>query len=1139
MATLVDDLEIEVLAIVMHSELSSGTTEELLAIGWSVRNKVARKGFRSISEYLAGSRDAARNRTGHGKQGAIIPGTKRARQYATSRPPRSQKAWTKFKALAQKILTDPQSRSPIGRADTMFEPRLQDNLWCQGKIKRNAGMIERRWTSGGSTVAYMNVGRYRYYIKKKFLTDAANFQPPPLPRGRLVLQGQAAVQRARLSEVSTPEPAPEAEDRLDALRASRGNITESELRAACSVGSASPIDPPTVMEVGAPLRLGFRELKDQIYFCDFRIFIAGIDVTRYVTSPPSVKYGLGGDSNTLSFELQNSGVEVLRRNSYSKRENPWILSHRNIINPEGSGWRRASGRDADYSEAAKFAMFTRKRNSPQNQPDPVVGAIDLVNARGGGVGNSAGVRAWPFHLDRPIFHKHDSVVAWVHVPTYDPGRGDEEERWLPMFTGFVDSYPWSEDLVTGESTIQMSCYDIREIMKRMRVLVNPTALQASEEIDYERNSFLTEGLYRDISLIPSTGDGGPLAGQSMEQILAYTLTGTVLERLQGTQSAFNPIAAQPSGGDLIYEGPSPSGLGVGVGDLRLGHVNGRIGVVPLPAKREDRSQFLAQWHSISMCGSYLHDKKGTRGWYTTKEIEEISTHSNLALDPERSARWNPTARRVYILVPTQGTPMAGLYESSANYANAATAEWQQRFQLIDDTLEKLGGYTWFVSPFGDIFIEPPLMDFTPSDFSYGRRGRRGFREHFTIDKHALRFSIDEEQGNIPTGLKVTGPISDNVEINASTNQHVARAFTECTYIVKNLARRLGLNIHQQSFPWLTGTSLQSSTDGPITEQELRLQRLQWGLLELQKRLAKAAVLDISLAYRPFLLPNRPIHFPVRNRFARTTGVTHTLSFNGECSTTIATDYMLSLRFPERSDGTILSNTPVADHITGFGAMPMSFRLPNIDVERAGMLVACLEDQVLREGFTDRAANTVQRIIQGAFSESGGEGKLQLLTREDLPGVFDVAVHGAQGVQNLGIESLVEERISQDGALTKVPVDAGTNVGAITPGTVYVTPEGDGWLVTVQTAGRDIIYRNIRTPLVASNDRVNAGQAVGEAGDGGVYIEALDRGQPVNALAAAEIMLNETGTVVRQPDDVSTSASNPNPQTRPSVPLLEL
>lgn len=299
---------------------------------------------------------------------------------------------------------------------------------------------------------------------------------------------------------------------------------------------------------------GFVERQHQAMFADFVCFVAGVDVSPWTVGELSL--GLSGRDgvNTATFTLQNANDN-------------FILTLKNLRDPNNrhGGWRNSDPYHvgSQYSERAKYKIFQQKNAEvdkcwmPNNPYDRYIGIFrdpssqciaPGSNQRGSqdiatttplpesspsktsGFVRSA--RQWPLDPHRPIFHKHDPVRIFVHNPA------TESDEWLPGFTGFIENYSFSEDYITGESTISISCYDIRGAMAKMRVAKNIRSNDNINSYVELADGSLNSGFFKD--LLVESSYSSFVAYRTLQELAQYLICG------KGFASAVGPKNDQGS-----------------------------------------------------------------------------------------------------------------------------------------------------------------------------------------------------------------------------------------------------------------------------------------------------------------------------------------------------------------------------------------------------------------------------------------------------------------------------------------------------------------------------------------------------------------------------------------------------------------
>ena len=183
----------------------------------------------------------------------------------------------------------------------------------------------------------------------------------------------------------------------------------------------------------------FAEQEYQVYYHDVVVYVQGTDLSEWLEGTVSIKYNTNMDANTCDFTLNNAA-------------NRFVLTPENLTGV----WRRAGNSvNNDYDESAKENIFRFKSDPRFNAPDPVSNGL-----------------IWPLSHWGLIFHKYDPIRVWIRNPVARDVQGELADEWLPVFTGYITSFPKRDNHLTAGSTLQIHAEDIRTIIKNMRVNSN-------------------------------------------------------------------------------------------------------------------------------------------------------------------------------------------------------------------------------------------------------------------------------------------------------------------------------------------------------------------------------------------------------------------------------------------------------------------------------------------------------------------------------------------------------------------------------------------------------------------------------------------------------------------------------------------
>jgi hypothetical protein len=436
---------------------------------------------------------------------------------------------------------------------------------------------------------------------------------------------------------------------------------------------------------------------------------------------------------------------------------------------------------------------------------------------------------WPLQERSIIFHKNDPVRVFVHNPLTA-----DKDFWLYGFTGFIDSYPVQTDYLTGQSTVQIQCYDIKSLMQKMRVQQNTILGQAEPTALFtDRSSIFAD-------LISPNGDrlNHAFANMSFEDSMAVLTTGTLTDR-RGQGRRF------------------------GIGDLAVGKIV-TYPVTENPDEDVNRT-LLEEWHTMCLNGPAPltnQNEIADTAPLTDSDVELIGRGTT------SDGPYTPTRAYVHFLLPKDGTAARNLTSTTFD-TGSEQRDFVTRYDIISDFCARLD-YEFLVLPNGDVAFEFPMYDFLPEDFG-------DYRGMFTADYHLISGNFADESGDIVTAVVVSGgPARQDLDpLGNAPASVIPRGIIQSSV----MAARVGLTVEQISLPFVRNAA--------------RLRSL--GFIEFQKRLANANTLDMQFGFRPFLMPNRPIYNVVEKRMGLTSSVTDSMELFGTCSTGTAIKFIRQVR----------------------------------------------------------------------------------------------------------------------------------------------------------------------------------------------------------------------------------------------------
>lgn len=559
----------------------------------------------------------------------------------------------------------------------------------------------------------------------------------------------------------------------------------------------------------------FREQKNQYYYHNLALFVMGVDVTPWLTSDISVTYGKNGGINTLSFNLSN-------------QMDAFVLTEDNLVNKKYR-MQDPYSPTGEYSELAKFQMWSIKnaknkdgthRNlqhevasfGPQKGSGNNYGGL-LATSKNASQVQSTVTYRYPFSPKSLVIHKFDHVRLFAKNPL-----STNNDEWYCVYSGFIDQKPFSEDAVTGMSTIRLSCQDIRYAMSRMRTQANPAAsIGNGNAAQFAGKSGRVKdspkaGYFNDL-IAPTWIVSHVLGGLSFRESINFLILGKFstgatniptasLGPATGKKVSLNTVGEFKKGKDIKYD----------------------------PSK-ETRKTILEQWNNLITFGDYSLNPK----FLTYAEMQKMGQTTH---EWGENSIW---ARSVHCLWPNDGSPNINLIETSVDGRTEDKIQWGTRLELLLDVCENID-YVMYVSPLGDIIFEFPMWDFSPDDYG-------SYENLYKFQHHIISRSPNDEGGEAVSGVVVNSNVlssekSNPVEKGGGNVPGVAADIELTRTIYSNaLASRIGVQIKTIYKPGVVD-------QGKLTKL---------GFIEFAKATAEYDKHSFSAQYRPFLIVNRPIY----------------------------------------------------------------------------------------------------------------------------------------------------------------------------------------------------------------------------------------------------------------------------------------
>ena len=456
---------------------------------------------------------------------------------------------------------------------------------------------------------------------------------------------------------------------------------------------------------------------------------------------------------------------------------------------------------------------------------------------------------------------------------------------------------------------------------------------------------------------------------------------------------------------------------------------------------------LSRWYSLCIFGTpvrhnFVPSSRSTepedaapdysavhRRYWTEAEVREAGRSTR------REGAWHPEAQGVHFLSPGRNTPNDLIWESSIITARSVgtNLNWTNRLQLLSDGCDVVD-YRFWVSGSGDLVFEFAQYDFSPEDYG-------GWSSVLTLDHHLLNESFDEEGGEVVTGVLANGSFValGGVDEGNITELNPARSVGIWS---PNLASRLGLNLKVLTFAQITDND--------------RLEQL--ATLEFQKLLAAADKFQISVAFRPWLVLNRPIFNAYRERIALIDGLSWTLPVTaGQVAGQQPPSMSVTLNYTRTYDEVGLPR-----YITGGPSNPMYFGHtadPSASLTR--LLAARVAD--FRSALTSLAANPV---TQDTLTEVRNRYRAVVPSSQSTYNVIDAIFQGADPLPPGETRPLTSAFRALDESLASSPPGSG---GATEEQTQAALREIEAQTETLQQTLRDQQAASASSATQSSDD----------------------------------------------------------------------
>ena len=586
------------------------------------------------------------------------------------------------------------------------------------------------------------------------------------------------------------------------------------------------------------------------------VWIQGVDVSPYLKSQVSVEKNSVQGHNTLTIVLDNS-------------QDKFVWTERNLAKLYG-------GRDYYYDDFGRRVQIDRPFNDHEHAKEEVfaIKADPAVNPPVKTARNTVVFPRFDLNPNGCCFARMDPIRFWSLYPFRPQGQNDPDVRelWVPEFTGFISSVTVEDDELTGSSTITIECVDSRQaILQRMRISAEPN-LGLGNALDFM--GFPPEGVFNRAGERRG-GSESTVARQARDQFAAangrYFNLATTQFYDDVSNSEFGQLFPnknfEESIKELLVFKPDRIRTGQasrGARDIQYGGTFS----FPSSAGRPAVSSYLSDYHAFCLFGPKR------RPW-TLGEVKEVGegTRTYSPDDPYRFGEYYPGKCRLWFLLPEEGTGP----RSMADLGNPGVSPQHQvnyntRLEVLRNFVESLD-YQMFVSGTGDYHIEFPMADFRPEDFGT-------FQNSFRFRKITVNTGYSDEAEE-PVGA-VAVQIGLGVGKGVADSPVAANLLNTVYAFSPYITARYGVIVDNPiSIPFLR----RSENDIPIAQQR--------AVIQLQKANARVHSMQMTTAFRPFLLPNRPIHHLRRSRMGTSVTVSNTfaIGLQTKATTTISLEHI--------------------------------------------------------------------------------------------------------------------------------------------------------------------------------------------------------------------------------------------------------
>ena len=578
-----------------------------------------------------------------------------------------------------------------------------------------------------------------------------------------------------------------------------------------------------------------KEYTNKLYTAKSRLNI--INNVSYATNKDSNReyYVKGSFNSSDSSNTKATGSLLGRKTLYTgtKSDQIYLKGNTNLVN------------DSLYSDSAKRMIYINKS------------ILNVDISFGKTILNSnSNIKPYSLAIESCILEKNDPLRIFIR----DPCSPFSVDKWIPMFTGFIQNITDHVNYENGEKYFTVACYDIRGLLQKMRVMTNTRVSHGTDSaMDRVQNSLSNNAGY-----FVDYFAGGNLGGNKSNKYLNSRFDTTIInfitdrttyykkfetefcgestsrQSILSTQSQYtisnNNYLNSINTGVNLSSGPGPRSIGCFLPGLVIDYPENEF--------KEYKVKALETWFDTLVFG--------TKQTYWT--FEEVTT---VGINTMPYAEFDPYNCFLHMILPKEGTPNRRLFSSQLEDLSPGF-EFKSRFEFLSETCEILD-YQWFCNGFGDIVVEFPMYDFTPDYFG-------AYEGQLLINNHLISTSINEITDDVVTCVYAQGGVQSITGNAQAPIQFVYGAVAKSD----NLAFKYGINIENFTVPYM-----RTDTNNTSLKHQAEI--------ELIKRNIMATSMEIEVAYRYAIYPNKPIIQVDRNRL----GITNSFSFNLEVNTSVS------------------------------------------------------------------------------------------------------------------------------------------------------------------------------------------------------------------------------------------------------------